>query len=229
MSSITFIVLMLQVLPPAIGENEVRNQIETSVHQWAQRAAIDSFYIEYRSVNIPSTFQRDGVKFQLVNDEGVFHKGHCVVPVEGMQNSRGIGRFMVSIIVHSFEHVYVTNRMLQPGERLTSEVVSAQILETTFLPQDVITEGSVLENLETARIIQEKSVLTQSMCKAIPVLNPQDVVTLRIRSGNVVLSSNVVAKEEGYIGKYIKVQSVETRKQYRAKVIDAHTVELETN
>ena len=229
MSTIAFIVLLLQALSPNIGEDEVRNQIETSVHQWAQRAAIDSVYVEYRSLNIPSAFHRDGVKFQLVKDEKVFHKGHCVVPIEGTQNGRGIGQFMVSIIVHSFERVYVTNRMLQPGERLTSEVVSAKVLETTFLPSDLVNEGSVLEDLRAARIIKEQSVLTQSMCKAVPVLNPQDVVTLRIRSGNVVLSSNVVAKEEGYIGKYIKVQSVETRKQYRAKVIDAHTVELETN
>lgn len=207
------------------SEFALRPFVEEYVQQWAREAGIESVAVEYRTVQLPAICNEDGVELRLVRELSL-RKGKCALPIEVIKEGRTVTRFVLPILVRTYEHVYVAKQILRRGERFTPQVVEKVFLETTHLPVDVITEGSVLENCEAARIINEQSVLTKSRCKAVPVLNPQDVVTLRVTSGAVVLTTSAIAKESGVIGDVITVQSTTSRKQYKAKVLDARTVEI---
>lgn len=224
MMSFLFIVL-LSGGGGEVFDSLLHSTVEHHISQWAQRAGIESVFVEYRSYQLPALSTTDDVEIRLVSD-AVVRKGYCSLPVEVVQNKKTVVRFLLPVVVRTYEHVYVTRKMLQRGERFTAENVERMFLESTQLPPDVITEGSVLENYEASRIIKERSVVTRSLCKAVPVLNPQDVVTLRVQSGSVCITTTAVAQEAGVVGDIITVQGVDVRKRYKARIVDARTVEL---
>lgn len=228
MNSLLVIVSFLLNTAVLRTEHELRAEIEARVKQWARERGFDSIAIEFRNAQIPSALSANDYAYRIVDDGTIFRKGRVNVPVEVRTNGLVRGRFFVPLVIHTYESVLVTQRTIQRGERLTRANCSRSIVETTGLPNDILSDYGEVETLVAARIISEKSVLTRSMCKELPVLQPQDIVTLRVRTGSVLVSTQAVVKEEGYPGKIITVQRIDTQQKYRARVLDRQTVEIET-
>ncbi len=213
------ILFLLVGFANTLRADDLMVHLQQRVQEWSQVNGIESVYVEIRT-----PLNKDEL-YKLSDEYIPFKKGRCAVPVVVTKNNRQ-HRMLLSVIIHTFERVFITKRTIQANEKITSDLLERRIIETTYLPSDVITGDSVPFQYCAARIIKEQSVLTQSMCKAIPVLNPRDIITLQIRSGNVVLTTKAVAKQTGVVGEVITVLGLETRKQYKARVLDANTVEL---
>ncbi|MCX7984362.1 MAG: flagellar basal body P-ring formation chaperone FlgA [Bacteroidetes bacterium] len=208
-------------------EYDLKADIVARASQWAHRSGIDSITVEFRRFQIPKTNVQGTEVFRVVDDGCVFRKGRVIVPVEIVRENITVARFSIPVVLRTYQFVYVAQRQIQRGERFTHQNCRLMLFETTYLPADVVTEYAELETLIAARILSEKSVVTRSVSKPIPIVNPYDIVTLKVRAGTVMISTPAIAKEEGYRGKHITVQRVDTHQKYRARVLDAHTVELE--
>lgn len=207
---------------------DLRSELECRARQWAKEHGVDSVMIEFRTFQIPHAISDNDHEYRIADDGNVFRKGRNNVPVEVLANGIVLGRFFVPLVIHTYESVFVAQRTIQRGERLSQANCTRCIIETTTLPKDILVDYAELETLVAARIISERSIVTRSMCKALPVLQPQDIVTLRVRTGTVLVSTQAVVKEEGYPGKVITVQRIDTQQKYRARVVDGQTVEIET-
>lgn len=186
----------------------------------------ERFEIEFRS--IPSSIEIDAREFDLeINpDRGIAFRGNISLPVDIVADGKLERRIVVSMRIRRYADVYMTaNTLTRHNTVDESDFVRIRV-ETTALPDDIITSTGELHNMRTNRIVQEGVIIRSSMLEEVPVIPIGSRVIVEVRSGPVVVTTAGVSREEGRIGDIISVQRDGTYDRLRARVIDSTRVEL---
>ncbi|MER3522594.1 MAG: flagella basal body P-ring formation protein FlgA [Ignavibacteria bacterium] len=226
---IAWIVLLSVALgggtPRTVTEDEIKQAVEQFV-----RAKIGNAHqevrIEFRSVpnkiaNIPHDAQ-----LHIVDDNVPTLQDVVILPVEIVTNDRVLHTFLVSLRVRTFDPVIVANETI--GNRQQAEVIPVTIeqRETTALPADRLTTREQLQGKRTKQIVRRGAVLRQSMFEEMPLVQQGSVVTLVVKTGQVLVRTAAIAREDGTSGALVRVQRLGSNELFSARVVDERTVEL---
>jgi flagella basal body P-ring formation protein FlgA len=153
-------------------------------------------------------------------------KGYVTIPIEIVCQGRIEQTTSVSVRIRRFGPVLMTSRLLSKNHDMVTEDVIRQHVETTTLPEDILSELSEIEGQRTVRIVSGNCVLTRSMMECSPIVLHDDHVILAVRSNKAIVTVQGIAKQDGRIGDVITVQKTGSHEQYRGKVVGAHAVEI---
>ncbi|MGA9121590.1 MAG: flagellar basal body P-ring formation chaperone FlgA [Bacteroidota bacterium] len=148
-----------------------------------------------------------------------------IIMVDFTESANRNRRVPVSCTVRTFGEAYVTTHMMDRHRPLSENDVAVRRVETTYLPEDYLRKGAPLEGLRTRQIIKDGSVLSGVMVEKEPVIHQGDPVILTTVANTVRVSVSAIAKQDGHPGSSILVELTGRHQRFRAKVLDAKTVE----
>ena len=207
-----------------IPQEELTSFVEEFVRMHTGIAPGD-LIVEFRNVpRVPNPRREYSMRISL--EHAAPMRGNLSLPVEVVTDGTVLHRVIVSLKVRTFGQVFVSSRKLLKQELLTDADVAVKRVETTSLAQDCITGAEQLRHKRTSRIIGEGTILYQSSLEDMPLIQSNDVVTLRVRAGSVIVSTTCVAKEDGRMGDMVTVQKSGSWERVRGKVLNEKTVEV---
>jgi flagella basal body P-ring formation protein FlgA len=223
-------VLLLLGTPTAIPEeisSLLKREVSGYLLQRAKEQGFDSVFVEVRTVPQNRDLAKEGTSIRVVPEIMPLVRGNCSVPIDIIQNEKVLSRLFVSARVHTYEKVYVVKNRIEKAMKVVPHDYEIAYAETTFMPHDLVKNSFILEKMRSVRMINPGTVLTESMFEPVPVIKPNDMITLVIRSGNILLSSRAVSKEAGSVGEFITIQRAGFHERLKARVLDEKTVEIE--
>lgn len=207
-----------------------REALKRAVEDYVQNqfaGSAQSAIIEFRSLSSQIVVSNAGYSLRVAPEGHPRLNGNVSVPVEIVVKGKVEKRVLVPIKVRTFGNVAVAAKQLMRHALMMKDDVEMQTVETTMLPQDVVTSFETLREKRTTRIISQGSVLRESIIETIPLIQQNETVTLIVKSKGVEVSTRVLAKEDGRRGEYILVQKMETREKLKAKVVNNKIVQLD--
>lgn len=165
------------------------------------------------------------VSYQLLNRQKADRLGRKTVTLAIQVNDVEYGRVRIQGELRLLGEVLYTTRALKRDTVLGPEDIRLVRRDITMLgsdlannPQTVI--GKKLNTSLTAGAILYASLLTDP-----PLVERGDLVTIQVRSANLLLSTQGEARSAGISGEFVRVKNLVSRKEIFARVVNSGTVE----
>jgi flagella basal body P-ring formation protein FlgA len=154
-------------------------------------------------------------------------KGIVPLKIEIWQGGSLYKRFNTSVETRVFDEVLVAGRNLKPFEEISFEDLKKERREVTNFSDKYFTEAKELSDFRTKRNIPLGRIIGRDAVEEIPLIKKGDKVKILVLSGNVLLTSLGIAREDGKSGEIIKVTDSNTKKIITGWVEDKNTVKIE--
>ncbi|MBW7886917.1 MAG: flagellar basal body P-ring formation protein FlgA [Bacteroidetes bacterium] len=208
-----------------ISESAFQNTVQHYLVNELQNSGVE-YHIEYRSLPKEIILPQGDYTLRITSQRPPALKGYVSLPVEIWNGSACLQTVMCSVLIRTFETVYVTNRMFEKNEEIDLTSLTRRNLETTFFREAPITSVEPLKQKRMKKNVKENSVIVPSVVEELPVIQRDDVVTIMVKSNNVLLRSTGIARQEGFLGRKIPVVRSGSKEIVQAKVIGKQTVEI---
>jgi flagella basal body P-ring formation protein FlgA len=178
--------------------------------------------------NVPEAFRLSGTSFQMsataadLPAEG----GNVTIKLEIVSSVGERRTTYVALHVRRFSTVAVATRMVDRQEGALERAVRFDRCETTGIRGELVRTTADLAGKRARRVLKGGTILTQSMLDAVPDIQPNRPVTIRVRSGGVVLCVEGVSREAGRHGETIGVVRRGSHDLLHATVVDSATVDV---
>ncbi len=176
--------------------------------------------VEYEVVKAPKELSK--IYFDKNDDINVIGST-AYIPVY-LTDKRGIKkRTTISVRVKLYEKVYISTKDITKRDPINVsdfELVEKEI--TSVRGKIVMSLGEVI-GARAGRHIRKGDILTSESIESMPVIFPGDKVSAASIVGNVLISFNAFARQEGSIGEIIRIRTKDNE-IYKAEVIDYKNV-----
>jgi len=132
----------------------------------------------------------------------------------------------VFFTIRTYEDIAVPNKKIDRHDILAMDDLVVKRMETTKLA------GLTFDNIEellgkrAIRSILPNIPITAEMIDNPPLIKKGDFVKVSVQSGNLHIVTKGVAKEDGYVGKVIRIKNTDSNKELYGKVEDSTTVKI---
>ncbi len=152
------------------------------------------------------------------------YEGTLLLTTELEVDGRTVKVLPLRVLVEVFHPVVVTKKMVEKGERFTNLNVGLSRKPTSLLRSGSINElGSVIGRTAAVPVISG-TILRMTEIYDPPVIKRGQVVQAVVRRGNVEITVQSKAIEDGKAGDKIRVENTATHKVLNGKVLDEKTV-----
>lgn len=187
---------------------------------------------EFKSFNIEiiqSPYGADKVSQEGVSIDSLEIKpGITVVNVNAVvDGKKTILRYLAKVRV--FDNVLVLKETAVSNREFDSRIAEGRVEEVTALfdaGKNWVKTADEAKGQRFLRTVKKGSILLREALEKIPEVKKNDVVSVVIKEGEVELSCNVVALEDGYIGNTIVVMHSQYKKKLFAVVQGTGMLEI---
>lgn len=175
------------------------------------------FKISVQTTPIPNSKNWD-LDFSQISAKGSF-----LIPVresESNQNKWISGSARISQLTP------VTTRLITQGERVQSEDVRLEMIDTTYAKDGVLRLADIQGQVAT-RALSVGSAVWSSDLRREPAAKRGQVVRAILGDSSFEITVNMVAEDNGYIGDLIKVKNLENQKILSGQIIEKGVVKLQ--
>jgi flagella basal body P-ring formation protein FlgA len=170
----------------------------------------------------------DGAVTLKVKDEGGLKwKGSVTIPVEIYIDGKYYKVEPVSMVIKVITECAQAAGDIQRHAAIMPEMVSMERTDITYLPDDIITDISKLNNNISKRAIMRGTVLTSDMFESLPAFRRGAVVTVLVRVKAVSVAATGTALSDGREGDSVKVKMNGNNKVLEGKVDASGAVVIE--
>jgi len=209
-----------------VTTEEIRSAVERYLHDNLPSASVVTTEIEYRSLPADVKVPAGTRTVRVAPKQGMHLKGRVGLPVEIVCGGKVHTTILCSVVIRTFEEVYVAVRPLGKNEMLDPSLFIVQRIETTEM-DDVLTANSSLMGLRTKRMLNERSALRRSAVEMAPAVRRDQLVSMLVRTGSVTVGASGVAKDDGALGAVVPVQRLGSKETVQARVVGHQIVEIE--
>ncbi len=168
----------------------------------------------------------EDVRFEVSSVDGNRDRGNIQVFVRIFIKDKQYMKIPVFFNVRVYENVVASGRKIGRGEILAEDDLVIENLETTKLSASTFSSVNDLIGKRITRLIQPYTPITQELIDNPPLIKRGEFIKLLLQSGNLMVVAKGVAKEDGHLGKIIKVKNVDSKKEIYGRVEDASTVKV---
>jgi len=140
-------------------------------------------------------------------------------------NGKNRAKSYLTIRLKLFKNCYVALKEIPRGENLKPEYFTISIMDVTTLAKEPVTDLSAITRFRAMRFIRKGEILYKEDLQKIPLIFSGEAVEGRYISGRVMIQMRVVAQQNGWKNKIIKVKGPNNR-IFTAKVLDKRLVLL---
>lgn len=224
MLALLFILLTGDGNRTTVAADEVRTVVERYLQ--SQLPADGSREFVFRSLPSDLTVPAGELTVRVAATQPLARKGYVGIPVEVLCNGAVQRTILCSVLIRTFEDVYVVLRSLGKEEMLDASVVAVQRIETTEM-DDAVTAATPLTGLRTKRMLNERSVLRRSALELLPAVRRDQPVSLLVRSGAVTVGAAGIAKQDGAVGEEVLVLRNGAKEAVRGRIVGQQLIEID--
>ncbi|HJW86338.1 MAG TPA: flagellar basal body P-ring formation chaperone FlgA [Candidatus Brocadiaceae bacterium] len=168
----------------------------------------------------------EDVRLDVSPVEGSRDRGNIQVFVRILIKDKQYLKVPVFFNVRVYENVVASSRKIGRGEILTEADLVVESIETTKLAASTFSSVDELVGKRITRLIQPYTPITPELINNPPIIKKGECIKLLLQSGNLIIVAKGVAKEDGHLGKIIKVKNTDSKKEIQGRVEDASTVKV---
>ena len=175
---------------------------------------------EYTIIKIPSF---EG-KYEIRNKTKInLSNSFAYIPVKITQPDSRIIQTYITVRLKLFKTICIAKDMIEPGQPVSDNDVELKLVNVTDLRGTPIESFDELEGWRSKVKITPGSVIIKELLNEIPVIYKGDQITASAIAGNVKISTQAEAKQDGVVGDVIYIVTKD-KKQFKAKIIDSKNV-----
>ncbi len=168
----------------------------------------------------------DNKSINISHNPDRIHNGNMPITVSILNGAgKVVKRARLIARVKSFSKAAVINRNIKRGEIIGPDDIVIERTDVTRL-KDFYKSKSELDGMQAKKTLKTGAVLTGTNVCPVYVVRRGDKVKIEIRAGDVFVSAEGTAKENGGYGEYIKVYVEMTKSTIACKIINSKTVVL---
>jgi len=132
----------------------------------------------------------------------------------------------VFLTIRTYEDIVIPNKKIDRHDILAMDDLVIKRMETTKLAGLTFDNAEELAGKRAIRSIQPNIPITAEMIDNPPLIKKGDFIKVSVQSGNLHIVTKGVAKEDGYVGKVIRIKNTDSNKELYGKVEDSTTVKI---
>lgn len=152
-------------------------------------------------------------------------RGLAFVPVIAT-NGKKTSASIVSVKVQLLKRLLVASRNFDRKEELNKSGFEERILDVTRFNGNPVSVDFATIDYRAKAFIKKGEILFEEKIEKIPLISSGDKVFAEVRNGNVVVTTEAFARQQGGVGDLIEFVS-SNNKIFKAKIIDATKVIVE--
>ena len=149
--------------------------------------------------------------------------GYANINVTVIDKKNKVSQSYITVKLKLFQTVVVSTADLKIKEELTADKLEQKQLEVTMLKTEPVTKIEEATGNVAKMRINKGRIITVDIIDAAPVIKNGDRVNANSVRGNVVVTTDAIAKQDGKVGDIIRVMTKEN-KQFKGKVVDSNNV-----
>lgn len=153
-------------------------------------------------------------------------RGNIQLVVRISINEKQYLKTPVFFYLRTYEDIVVANRKINRHDTLTTDDLVVKRMETTTLAGVPFDNTDDLEGKRALRQIPHNTPITAEMIDNPPLIKKGDLIKVTVNSGNLHIVTKGVAKEDGYLGKFIKFKNIDSNKVLYGRVEDSSSVKI---
>lgn len=210
------LILLLNILFLLNGTDELKNTVDEYLKKNLSAYASYEFQIIKQPENYSSI---------SVDENGLFslNGNLATIPVRVKYSDNSVQQNHLVLRIKLFKEVFIASRMISRNEVLTLADFRREVKEVTQLRGTPIESIVELSSMTSKSSIPLGSVLIFESFQAAPVVNAGDKVTAQSNVGNVMITIEAFARQNGTEGEIIKIQTKD-KKQFKARVLNFENV-----
>ncbi|HEX2866347.1 MAG TPA: flagellar basal body P-ring formation chaperone FlgA [Ignavibacteriales bacterium] len=147
------------------------------------------------------------------------------IPVILTNKGNQTSRSFVSLKISLYRKLLVAKNQVKPGTDLRAEDFELKTVDEASLRGMPVSRVEALKGCRARLMIRQGEVLTEEKLQAIPLIKRGDRVAAVMIKGNVEISMDAEARQDGSPGEVIRIMTPE-KKIFRARVIDQYSVNI---
>ena len=152
-------------------------------------------------------------------------RGAAFIPVITTKGNK-ISSSVVSVKVQLFKKLLVANKNFDRKELLFKSGFEEKVMDVTQLNGHPVEINFVVSDYYAKSFIKKGEILFAEKMEKIPLINSGDKVFAEVRNGNVVVTTEATARQQGSTGDLIELVS-QNNKIIKARVVNANKVIVE--
>jgi flagella basal body P-ring formation protein FlgA len=153
--------------------------------------------------------------------------GEVTLEMAILREGRAVKRFKVYGKVILQEDVVCANRQLSPHTAIKPGDVRLCRRDVTNLSQrDIFTAPKQVIGQMLAKGVGPQEILTNRHLSHLPLIKRGAEVRVILDQNGLLITTRGVTREDGYLGRSVRVQNSKSKKEFQAQVMDAKTVKV---
>lgn len=202
-----------------VSSEEMQSFVEKGLQEWDRDLVLKS--IHYRS---PLHVEPDAFDC-AATPSGPVTQGKVVMRVSCPVSGRSVSA-AVEAKVEQWREVPVASRTLPRGSLIALGDLAMARMDIARLPIDSVSDQTQVMGLATTQDIGAGEVLRRSKIAVPPMVTNGSRVTMRYRSGALLVTASGTALENGIEGQEIRVRNESSRRTITGKVIEPGLIEI---
>jgi|GEM_PF-781654 flagella basal body P-ring formation protein FlgA len=153
--------------------------------------------------------------------------GEVTLEMAVLREGRALKRFKVYGKVTLEQEVICASRPLSPQSVIKPGDVRLCRRDVTNLTQrDLFTKEKQVLGQMLAKGLGPQEILTNRHLSHTPLIKRGEEVTVVLDQNGLVITTRGVTREDGYLGRHVRVRNTKSKKEFQAEVVDARTVKV---
>ncbi len=209
----TFLILLTLVSTP----NE---KLKKTVDDYLKDKLTHYDKYEYTIVKIPAF---EG-KYEIRNETKInLSNSFAYIPIKVIRPNSNIIQTYITVRLKLFKTICIAKNLIEPEQPVSNNDLELKLVNVTELRGTPVESFNELKGWRSKVKIEPGSVLLKELLEEIPVINKGEHITAAVISGNVKISTDAEAKQDGIVGDVIYIVTKD-KKQFKAKIIDPNNV-----
>ncbi|MFW6328326.1 MAG: flagellar basal body P-ring formation chaperone FlgA [Bacteroidota bacterium] len=206
------------------GENDSHRIVKNFlVDAMAEKYDIEQSDVEMKLYHLPELDFRNR-KLQIVNRSRDLEVGYNRLKLQILKDGRVQNEIRITYTVKIEILTPVLTRDVKFGRIITAADLSLEKRSVSNNYDKYLRDTKIPDNMIAKTILRKGDILMKTDLRTKPVIDRGQDVALKVKSGNILIEMNGIAKEEGSQGEKIRVYNRETRKHYFGIVESPQTV-----
>ena len=145
--------------------------------------------------------------------------GYQTLWVDLLKKGRLVKRVPVSLEISIDRQVVVASQKIKRHQRITSEMVTQAVRRISSDWSGLVVSKQDVIGREAKRMIRAGAVISKDLFRPVPVIHRGDLIKLQVKSSGLTLTTLAYAKEEGNTGETVLVETKQSGKKLKAKIL----------
>lgn len=185
-------------------------------------------HIQVYPLDDPILLPDNKVTLEVLSPKGQERElGDITLEMAVLRAGQAVKRFKVSGKVTLEQTVVCATRQLSPQTTIIASDVHLVRRDVTNLPQrDVFTAEKQVIGHIVAKAVGPHEIVTGRHLSNVPIIKRGEEVTVVLDQDGMVITTKGILREDGFLGRMVRVINSRSKKEFQAEVMDAKTVKV---